>query len=161
MANHNERTINGKIVEDAKRKVRLEVMLQDVKEGDPKQPESCAAALACVRQMHAISAKVNLSRTFVEYYDCWLRYMTPDSLRTEIAAFDRGGKMSPGTHLLKPPPPSSAKGASHSTKAQTSARRSAAKKAKDAAPKRSRAKLTPHRLIDVRRSHIYDRHETK
>lgn len=92
--------INGKKVVDARKPLLLEITDQDVARGDKKEATSCAAAVACKRQLGAKSARVHLSRTYVEYDDRWVRYSTPSSIRTEIVSFDRGKKFEAGEYKL-------------------------------------------------------------
>ena len=76
--------INGKKVVDAKKSIMLTINKSDVTNGQVKKPDSCAIALACMRHFHAKSAKVHLSRVYVELDDKWVRFATPSALRTEI-----------------------------------------------------------------------------
>jgi hypothetical protein len=98
--------IAGKKVVDAKRPVKIVITERDTKDGDNKNPSSCAAALAAKRDVpDCISARVHIGRVYIEHRDKWVRYMTPESLRTEIVAFDRGGSFQPGDYVLKAPSP--------------------------------------------------------
>jgi hypothetical protein len=98
--------IAGKKVVDAKRPVKIVITERDTKDGDNKNPSSCAAALAAKRDVpDCISARVHIGRVYIEHRDKWVRYMTPESLRTEIVAFDRGGSFQPGDYVLKAPAP--------------------------------------------------------
>lgn len=93
---------------DAKRPVALRITADDVRRADPKRPDECAAARACRRDLHAIEARVHLSRIYVRTTkDKWTRYSTPAALRSEIIAFDRGGAFAPGQYTLSPLKPSS------------------------------------------------------
>lgn len=96
--------INGKKVVDATRRVKIHITKRDTVEGDNKNPSGCAAARAAKRDVpDCISARVHIGRIYVEHRDKWVRYFTPDSLRTEIIAFDRGGSFQPGEYELKIP----------------------------------------------------------
>lgn len=97
--------INGKKVVDPKRRITLVITPNDVGRGLVKNPNSCAAAKACVRQLGAISARVHATRTYIEFPEKVERYMTPASLRTEIVSFDRGYRFVPGIYHLAPLPP--------------------------------------------------------
>jgi hypothetical protein len=98
--------INGKKVVDATRKVKIFINKHDTVVGDNKNPSSCAAARAVKRDVtDCLSARVHIGRVYVEQKDKWVRYFTPEALRTEIIAFDRGGTFAPGTYELKPPSP--------------------------------------------------------
>lgn len=96
--------INGKKVVDATRKTAIHITKRDTTEGDNKNPSGCAAARAAKRDVpNCISARVHIGRVYIEYRDKWVRYFTPDRLRTEIIAFDRGGSFQPGDYTLLPP----------------------------------------------------------
>lgn len=92
--------INGKKVVDARKSIMLTISKSDVTNGQIKKPDSCAIALACKRHFGAISAKVHLSRTYVELDNKWVRFHTPDALRTEIISFDRGKKFEEGEYKI-------------------------------------------------------------
>lgn len=98
--------IEGLPVKDAKKSVILQITGADVKKGRVKSPESCAAAIACKRQLGASEAHVHKSRTYLRFNGHWIRYQTPASLQAEIVAFDRGGKFEPGEHRLMKMQPS-------------------------------------------------------
>ena len=96
--------INGKKVVDATKRARIMITERDAKDGDNKNPSSCAAARATKRDIpECISARVHIGRVYVETKTNWVRYMTPEALRTEIVAFDRGGSFQPGEYELKAP----------------------------------------------------------
>ena len=99
--------INGKKVVDATKSVKIMITKKDTVEGDNKNPSSCAAARAAKRIENCISARVHLGRVYIEQKDKWVRYQTPEALRSEIIAFDRGGSFQPGEYDLRPLPPSS------------------------------------------------------
>jgi len=103
--------IDGLPVFDAKRPIKLVITKHDCERGDPKHPESCAAARA-LRRSGAKDVRVHLGRVYARQNDGnWLRYLTPRALRSEIIAFDRGGSFAPGEyHLLAPQPSHRAKG---------------------------------------------------
>lgn len=130
--------INGKRVVDSKAVVTLEISPKDVKDGATKDPTCCAAALACMRQLHAKAAKVHIGRVYVELADKWLRFQTPKALRSEIVAFDRGGTFEPGEYVLRPLPPSD----------RASGRRQGAPDKPRKGPKTKRAK--PHYITGIR-----------
>lgn len=86
---------------DGKRPLKLKITTKDINSADPKRPNSCAVAKACKRELHAKEVRVHLSRVYVRTNDLnWQRYMTPQNLRSEIVAFDRGGQFEPGTYTL-------------------------------------------------------------
>jgi len=96
--------INGKKVVDATRRARIVITERDTREGDNKNPSSCAAARAAKRDVpECISARVHVGRVYIETPKQWVRYFTPERLRTEIVAFDRGGSFEPGEYELMPP----------------------------------------------------------
>lgn len=92
--------IDGLPVKNARRPVILAITGGDVKKGKIKSPASCAAAVACKRQLGASEAHVHKSRTYLRFNGHWTRYLTPNSLQAEIVAFDRGGTFEPGEHRL-------------------------------------------------------------
>jgi hypothetical protein len=94
--------IAGIPVVNAKNKVKITITPNDVKNGDTKDPAACAAARACMRDLHATEARVHIGRTYLKIDEKWHRFQTSKSLRTEIVAFDRGGKFEPGEYTLNP-----------------------------------------------------------
>lgn len=103
--------IEGLPVVDAVTPLTFGVTQRDVDMGGVKAPEACAFALACKRKRHSSDVRVYLSVTYIKSRNCWIRYLTPHSMRTEIVAFDRGGTFSPGTYTLMPPGTARAVGA--------------------------------------------------
>jgi hypothetical protein len=93
--------INGKRVINAKTSVVITISKVDVERGDMKEPESCAAALACQRQLHAAETRIHIGRCYLLIDGVWKRYQTSPALRNEIIAFDRGGTFEPGEYTLK------------------------------------------------------------
>lgn len=101
------RSIDGIPVVDAKHPLELHITARDCNNGDPKRPETCAAARALRREHHVIDCRVHLSRTYVrQNKGNWVRYFTPMPLQREIVSFDREGTFEPGTYQLTPPSPS-------------------------------------------------------
>ncbi len=100
--------IYGRPVENAKRKIFVHITPADVKNSRKLVPGACAAAKALLRTVpNCIKARVHLGRTYIMRDDeRWYRYKTPEALRTEIVAFDRGGKFQPGDYELRPMSPS-------------------------------------------------------
>lgn len=97
------REIDGKPIIDAKRSVTLHITNADIKKSDPKKPENCAAANCIKRELHADEVRVHLSRIYIRANQGnWQRYSTPQALRSEIIAFDRGGSFAPGEYILSP-----------------------------------------------------------
>ena len=96
-------TIDGYPVVDATKPIVLGITLRDVKKGATKDPGSCAAALACLREVKgAEKARVHIGRTYIKIGKKWLRFLTPAALKNEIVAFDRGGKFAPGEYTIRP-----------------------------------------------------------
>lgn len=105
--NHAE-SIGGKPVINARKRLKVIISAKDVQGGKNKDPGACAAAKALVRSVPGcVAARVHLSRAYIlSNKGNWQRYKTPDALRSEIVAFDRGGKFEPGEFELRPLPPS-------------------------------------------------------
>lgn len=102
--------IAGKRVVDATKPVTINITPRDIAAGDNKNPSSCAAAKAAKHSIEdCISARVHIGRVYIEQEKKWVRYNTPDSLKQEIIAFDRGGRSLPAStpygqsQLMKPP----------------------------------------------------------
>lgn len=95
--------INGKTVVDATKPITIHITKRDTTEGANKNPSACAAALAAKRLPQCVNARVHIGRVYVETPKKWVRYNTPDALRTEIIAFDRGGTFAPGDYRLQVP----------------------------------------------------------
>jgi hypothetical protein len=95
--------IHGKQVVDAPRNRTIHITNRDVKRGGVKDPYSCAAALACKRDLGCTEARVNVGRTYLRKGNKWVRFLTPTSLKYEIVAFDRGGQFEPGEYVLLAP----------------------------------------------------------
>jgi hypothetical protein len=126
--------IDGIEVVDADRPLVLHIRTPDAKTGKPKDPENCAAAKAACRIPGVILAKVYRTRTYLLQGTPgdktgksrrWRRYLTPDSLRGEIIALDRGGSFEPDDYELPAPPKSMRLGAKL---AQPTGRRTGKKK---------------------------------
>lgn len=99
--------IKGIEVEDATNHLTVTVTKEDVRKGALKKADRCAAAQAIIRETGCEDARVHVARAYVKNNGTWKRYFVPDSLRTEVVAFDRGGKFTPGDYILNPAPPSS------------------------------------------------------
>src|SRR5262245_8604841 len=101
------KAIDGILVMDATHPLTLKILVGDCKGGDPKHPDTCAAARAIRREHKVADVRVHLGRVYIrQNKGNWQRYMTPKSLRSEIIAFDRGGKFEPGEYTLMRPHPS-------------------------------------------------------
>lgn len=103
--------INGKPVVNAKKTVTLHISAMDAKKGNVKDPGACAAARAAMRAVpNCVAARIHIGRAYLLGSNGkWLRFKTPESLRGEIIAFDRGGKFQPGEYTLRPMSPSDLK----------------------------------------------------
>lgn len=100
--------INGKRVVDATSKAKIHITQTDTIKGANKDPGACAAARAAARDITGcLSARVHIGRVYIEHKNKWVRYQTPEALRTEIIAFDKGGSFQPGHYELRPPSPTS------------------------------------------------------
>lgn len=104
-------TIDGLPVYDATEPLMIEVLPADISRRRRLDPERCAVAEACKRELQVQEARVYLSRLYVHQGDHWLRYVLPESIRSEIQTFDRGGGFSTGTYRITPPVPSKRVGA--------------------------------------------------
>jgi hypothetical protein len=120
--------INGEKVVDATKPLKLTITDRDVSLGNTKDPGACAAARACMRETHATAARVHVGRTYLKIGEKWVRFNTGAALRSEIVAFDRGGKFEPGEYKLSPPQPSHR--ASGKRQGTTPTRRTGKKRAK-------------------------------
>lgn len=121
--------IDGKIVRNARKRMKIEILPADIRSASKKKPECCAVANACMRQMPIKEIRVHLSRVFMKGKDgTWTRFLTPKNLRTEIVAFDRGGEFEPGTYLLSKPNPAKTTGKRYGTKTNDTVRRNKRKR---------------------------------
>lgn len=110
-----EMKIAGLPVVDAPKKLKIIITDKDVAKGNTKDPGSCAAAQACMRQTNCTEARVHLGRTYLKMAGKWVRYHTPESLRGEIISFDRGAMFQPGEYTLSPMQPAKRTGKSQGT----------------------------------------------
>lgn len=127
--------IDGKTVIDAKEPVVIHVKPIDVERGNTKDPGGCAAARACMRELHATAARVHIGRTYLKFEDKWIRFHTSRALRSEIVAFDRGGKFEPGEYTLSPMQPAKRMGKRQGTPSKA---------------KRGRKRAKPHLITGIR-----------
>lgn len=102
------KTIDGLPVIDATKPLKVTVTTPDITKADVKEPGNCAFARACKRDLHIQEARVHLGRVYIKPFGAksWTRYLTPKNLRSEIVAFDRGGRFLEGSFILKKPTPS-------------------------------------------------------
>ena len=134
--------IAGIPVVDANKNVIIKITARDVRDGKTKDPGSCAAARACMRDMGASQARVHLGRTYLKVDKKWIRFETPAALRAEIISFDRGHDFQAGSYVLRKLRPSHkvARGTAHGS--------SVSKTKPYGAKKKARAK--PHVVHGVR-----------
>lgn len=99
--------LEGLEVVDAVRPLIIDIEDADCKKGKKKSPGACAAAVAIIREVGAIEARVHLGRTYVKKKfkgkEIWERYMTPPAISREMTAFDRGAAFEPGTYKFRHP----------------------------------------------------------
>jgi len=142
------KSIENLPIYDAKKAILLSVTDNDCSRADRKEPDSCAVARACRRELHALDVRVHLGRVYVKTNKgSWTRYITPPALRSEIIAFDRGGTFAAGVFTLSAPQPTK----QASGKRQGSNKRTVAKSLTKRRP--------PHVVKDVRLSitrHVAD-----
>lgn len=131
--------IAGLPVVDAPKKLTITITAKDVAKGNTKDPATCAAAQACLRQADCTEARVHLGRTYLKVGKKWVRYHTPESLRGEIISFDRGAMFQPGEYTLTAMQPTKRA----TGKAQSSSRASRAKK-------NQKPRTKPHVVYGVR-----------
>jgi hypothetical protein len=98
--------IDGFEVKNATRRQRLEITDNDVKTSDRKQPNSCAAAKACLRIPGIQKARIHISTAYLFNGKLWKRYRTPAAIGREIISFDRGANFTAGDYELRPLQPS-------------------------------------------------------
>lgn len=131
--------INGLPIHDATKTIEIHITPRDILHAKRKQPASCAAAKCAVRTIdHVSDARIHLHCAYLLIGNTWRRYRTSLALRTELIAFDRGGKFMPGLYLLGAVPLS-----------QRANRKSGSSKNKNR-PGKSPRRLTVHYATDVR-----------
>jgi hypothetical protein len=93
--------VGGRNCIDATSTIEIEITEEDTKFANRKDHTNCVMARACMKQ-ESTDAIVHISRIYlkVKDKDLWTRYGVDNSLRTEIIAFDRGGKFAPGIYKL-------------------------------------------------------------
>lgn len=99
--------IDGQPVANGHRRIRVKVTAADIKDGAPLNPNSCAIARACIRQVpNVTAAKVHLGRLYLLFagHARWQRWFVPEYATREIVAFDRGGRFVPQEIDFQPPP---------------------------------------------------------
>jgi hypothetical protein len=140
--------INGKPVVDATKAAKIHITQRDTTKGDNKNPSSCAAARAAKRDIpNCVSARVHIGRVYIEQEKRWIRYFTPDALRTEIIAFDRGGTFQPGEYSLNPPSPAESE---EGRKARSGSNTNRTRRGSSNPRKLKVAKITRHEVTGIR-----------
>lgn len=87
------------------RGLRFEITPSDIRNGQPNDPCSCAAARALRRRFDAKAVFVYRNVTYILRKDgSALRYTTTAPLRLETIVFDRNGEFFPGEYDLAPGP---------------------------------------------------------
>lgn len=96
--------IDGLPVKDAKKSIRLEIMRDDILNARKKNSNCCAVAKACTRGLNVKAVKVHLTRVYLNTDGkCFTRYIVSGAMRSEIIAFDRGGRFQAGLYNLGVP----------------------------------------------------------
>lgn len=132
------KSVLGRKVVNAKKKVTLTITRKDVLNGNTKDEGSCAIAQACMRQFGSPQALAFLGRTYVLRSKKWVRYLTGRTLRKEIIRFDKSGVFVPGKYTLMAITPSKSKGK----------RQGSAKDGQGRANRKKRAR--PHYVTGIR-----------
>jgi hypothetical protein len=91
---------NVEKVVDAHKPVRLNVTPEDVSHGREKDPQECAFAKACVRQLRADGALINITTSYVVKGRIATRYLTSETVGREITSFDRHRDFAAGMNYL-------------------------------------------------------------
>jgi hypothetical protein len=97
---------------DADEGVAVKVTKRDSEKGRKKNPDQCALAKACVRELKADGAIINVAFSYVVTGKTATRYQTSIAVGREITSFDRHQDFEPGTYLLSKVKPSARLGAS-------------------------------------------------
>lgn len=130
--------IDGELIANGMTRLRVNVTKADIEKGQPMDPNACAIARACLREVrNVVAAKVHKGRLYLKFEGQarWRRWTVPEYATREIVAFDRGGRFIPQQIDFNPPP------------VPVLARYRPAKKP-SRGPKRKRARM--HRTMEVR-----------
>jgi hypothetical protein len=131
--------IDGHPVANGMTRLRVNVTADDIEKGQPLNPDACAIARACIRQVpKVVAAKVHKGRLYLKFegQQRWRRWTVPEYATREIVAFDRGGRFVPQQIDFAPPP------------MPILPRYRPEKKPRSAASNRKRSRI--HRTTDVR-----------
>lgn len=93
-----------KRVVDATGYMEIDVRGGDINGARPKDPANCAVARACARHGH--DALICATQAYLRIGQTAMRFTVPQSVRSELLSFDRGGGFQRGTYTLRPPSPS-------------------------------------------------------
>jgi hypothetical protein len=79
-------TINGTKI------ITIQIIKADRRRARPKDPNNCAAAIACRRLPEVMDAQIYLSRSYILMRDDmkWHRLKTPNAIQKQMIAFDQG-----------------------------------------------------------------------
>jgi hypothetical protein len=130
--------IDGEPIANGMVRLRVEVTRADIEKGEPMNPNACAIARACIRQVKdVVAAKVHKGRLYLKFESQlrWKKWHVPEYATREIVAFDRGGRFVPQLIDFSPPP------------IAVLARYRPAKAARTG---KKRKRSTQHRTMDVR-----------
>jgi len=147
--------IDGLPVVDAKSPIFLTINAADIRKGEGGNPDSCAAAIACMRQLDCRAAKVHMGRIYVLNGKKWYRYATPGSIRSEVIAFDRRSSFKPCIYKLNP-----VSGRDRTMRGKQTGTKTGQNRPKNSSVKRKRA--APHFVEGVRgRMHDFEQSRNK
>lgn len=93
----------GKPIVDSTEDLVVHVTRDCVRRAKPMDPTQCAVAKALTKEKGVVSARVQLTRTWIEYPTKIVRYITPESAAREIVSFDRRAGFDTGDYRLKAP----------------------------------------------------------
>lgn len=83
-------------VVDATDTIEVSVTERDSRNAKIKSPSDCALARACVREVKADGAIINVGYSYIIHGDVATRYSTSVAVGREITSFDRGGGFEAG-----------------------------------------------------------------
>jgi hypothetical protein len=107
--------LDGLPIVDATKPLLVTINATDIRHSVRKDGDYCAAAMALCRDDKIEDAFVHLGRTYVRYWNRWVRYLTSAALRRNLISFDQKGVFTPGTYRLGAPPPSAQLGSGYHT----------------------------------------------
>ena len=83
-------------VVDANDTIEVTVTRKDSRTAKPKNPSQCALAQACVRELKADGAIINVGTSYIIRGEVATRYKTSVAVGREITSFDRGAEFEAG-----------------------------------------------------------------